>query len=483
MAFKKVSDYSGLLKLIDKIKLKKECSQKELYLELYDPTVVNHIRLIVMKAVGLGKLDSTLDLIEGLFLENKEIYNNQNLIFLGNLSYLCPNEYWRNIEFFKKYLEFYDNRASSLLLSRVGNFHKFLNFIDTNKDVHLSPTIVLHMAFNISIYCVQDEVKWLQKLLLKLDKSHQSHLVNNAILRRINGIQSINKNNERIETKEGQERCALFITGQLRNVQSMLPKIKDYYNLPALDIYISTWKNEGRTSIDRARMSRRVELKHISQIESLYSDEDLKIISDYDKALYQENNQLENLIKKTLGNSQELHINMLDDNEVVYQDMDNHQKMYFHNSYWIRKLGEEYFLNKYTIMAKTRPDLLLRNENLSFDNILCHREIGCDHPGWIYETWGFGMGDQLFFGKTRDVLPLLNITYPKSLSTRLLSEVFGAGRMYQGHITLGIELWLQGGRPVDVGIKKQGLISDYKMNKKEFMKLAEEAGVYKHHEG
>lgn len=479
MSILNINNYNDLLKFLDEVSENIADDQIiSLMDELYSPKIINHIRIMVMRAVGLESLKIVLDKFSAIIPQLKlKLPSHLDLVYLGNLSYLSPNYFWNNIPYFQQAFAQYDSRASSLFLCRDDNFKRIMTLLKENDGLVLSAIFLLNIAFKVSTTS-QSENSDLVFLLSKCcSKDRHYNLVRTAIMKRLSSL----KESKESVKNNNQKRKALFICGQIRNIQLMLPKLKEYYDISEWDIFISSWKNEGRTDIDRARLSRRVEIDALETINKKFTDEELEKISKFEAEQYLDSgNSLESLLRNTLNEARELHISLLNDHDVVYRMMDNHYKMYFHNGYWIKKLGHSYFINKYDYILKTRPDLLLSCKN-KVDLNLTLLEMGnvqCDHPSWLYEPWGFGMGDQLFGGRTENMLPLLDITYPESLSTRILSELFGSLRMYQGHINLGIELWLHGGKPVAMDIKKLGLATDKKLTAQQFLQLAEKAGLH-----
>lgn len=482
MSILNINNYNDLLKFLDEVSENIADDRiSTLIEELYSPKIINHIRIMVMRAVGLESLKTVLDKFAVIIPQLKlKLPEHLDLVYLGNLSYLSPNYFWNNIPYFQQAFSQYDSRASSLFLCRDDNFKRIVELLKENDGLVLSAIFLLNIAFKVSI-ASQSEKNDLIFLLSKCSsKDRYYNLVRTAIMKRLNSLAEYRESVKNV-TGSDQKRKALFISGQIRNIHLMLPKLKEYYDISKWDIYISSWKNEGRTVIDRARLSRRVEIDALEAINKKFTDKELDRISKFETEQYlDDNNSLENLLSNTLNEAGELHINLLNDHDVVYRMMDNHHKMYFHNAYWVKKFGHDYFLNKYDYILKTRPDLLLSCKNkVDLDITLLEKgNVQCDHPSWLYEPWGFGMGDQLFGGRTENMLPLLDITYPESLSTRILSELFGSLRMYQGHINLGIELWLQGGKPIAIDIKKLGLAADKKLTEQQFFQLAEKAGLH-----
>lgn len=353
-----------------------------------------------------------------------------------------------------------------------------------NTDIYLSPTLATQCAFRASMEQLPDELSINQLLHSRLNQIPSYRIAHAAIRNRNNGLKAgFAVETPAIETKI-KPRIALLVCGQFINPELMIAKLAQQYDLPGLDVYVSTWKTPESTPIDRAGLNRRLAPDAIEIVDRQFTDDELALIAKYEQNKWESgSNMLVEQIREGLKKAKSLQIFAADERDVVYSSMDHHQKIHFHNSYWVRKLGHQYFLSNYDILIKMRPDILMdAGAKIGSEWVQDPgRNIACDHPQWLYEPWGFGAGDQFFYGRTSVMLPLLDIQYPKSLSTRLLSETFGLARTVQGHLSIGIELWLTGGNPIPASIVKKGLASERKLSYDEFIVLAALAGVYKNH--
>ncbi|MCW9715287.1 hypothetical protein [Avibacterium sp. 21-594] len=473
ISFLNVSNYNDLLSLIDKLKVYNHIDiEKEVTLlkEFESPHFTNHIRNIVMRTVGTSKLPEIIDSIDKFITSiEPKLPKDCSEVFFSNIAFWASSYFWKNITLFADRFSTLGYSASTLFMANPNNLKKIIEYISQNRVITLSPVLCMQIAFRNTVNNFKDEKLILPMLLERMNPRSGDRIAVSALKQR---LQSINKTFEIKSTK----RKALFICGQFRDIEMTIPRLTNYFDINNLDIYISSWLKPGSTRIDPVRLNRRVESSAIDQILEKFNKEELEQIANYEDI--ERNKNIKNtklILEQGFSQAKKLKISLLDDDDVIYKLMDNHEKMHFHNLYWIRKLGKKFFLENYDIIIKTRPDILLSIPEKVSSHLyeISSQDIYCDHPEWLYETWGFGMGDQLFYGNTELMLSLLDIKYPESLSTRLLSETFHLGRLTQGHINIGIELWLRGGRPTKIPeLIKRGLASEKKLTLEEFLDLA-----------
>ena len=398
-----------------------------------------------------------------------------NHIYFGNLAYFSPSVFLSQLQYFVERLEYVGYLESCLMLQHSAVYSALRSRISENPSLRLSPTFAVLLALRASAEG-EDDPKLLSLLIDRMVRITGYVPARGALSKRLS---SRSKTFNALEAGES-KRTALFITGQFRNVDACLKQIPRHFDLSSMDVYVSSWSNPGRTAINRARLSRRLHPEVQKWARENLSDEDLERVDSYERAqLVDSTGSLTAKIVSSLGAARKVEVNLTDDRELVYGLFDNHWKMHFHNLYWPQKLGHDYFRNEYDLIIKTRPDLKLsQSDRIVPENLdMVPGAVANDHGSWLFEIWGFGMGDQLIYGQPDLMLPTLDVSHPSSLSTRLLTETFGKGILVQGHISVGIEAWLAGGDAVQAPVTKRGLLADDKLSTEEFLALARSAGV------
>ena len=141
------------------------------------------------------------------------------------------------------------------------------------------------------------------------------------------------------------------------------------------------------------------------------------------------------------GNS--IEIELVEEGGDSFKKMSNSEKYYFHN--WnVFGMIEERF-SEYDYFIKLRPDLELHTLNNQFLNELGKIRSGSilsDAESYFFRPWGFGMGDQMFAGRSKLAFSLLRPFDRWSDLERLLRA---SGRVkYSLHTTIGMSAWLGG---------------------------------------
>ena len=215
-------------------------------------------------------------------------------------------------------------------------------------------------------------------------------------------------------------------------------------DISKVDIYVSTWPTVGYPRLTDQNLYRIFDREASHWVKTNF---DMDAVNSHFKFLTSGiNNQVkieENF--KNIFPKSSLNINIDDEQSVKFSDMTNPEKMYYHNNFWVAKLGEKFFLDKYDLIIKSRPDIQLESIDFLFDkamysdNAVYTEEKG----GWIYRDWGFGCGDQLIFGATKNILPILSV-YGDELNINLSQKASTSGYKYAGHVNCGVQAWLNG---------------------------------------
>ncbi|HGY8402251.1 TPA: hypothetical protein ACNTGX_005223, partial [Escherichia coli] len=134
-------------------------------------------------------------------------------------------------------------------------------------------------------------------------------------------------------------------------------------------------------------------------------------------------------------------INIKDDGEYPYNKMSNAEKMYYHNSFWFCSLKNHNW-DKYRCIIKIRPDALLQVDNVTINDIDVDDSVYCeDSNGWIFREWGFGIGDQLFYGDPDIMKKLMCVHGLDNIYSQLTSLISSSNVYYSGHINVGLCAW------------------------------------------
>lgn len=266
------------------------------------------------------------------------------------------------------------------------------------------------------------------------------------------------------------KKVAVFITGQSRNFEESINSIKlALKNIKYdCDIYISTWKFVGGNIVDENRLLRYLQLKDVRYLNGMgLSNKDIvDLINKY----YKKNKALnvsDALFREHLNDcSKNININIKDDFEFPYNEMSNPEKMYYHNSFWIRTLGREYFLEKYTYILKIRPDINIDLDFINDFNLEENQIITEDMNGWMFREWGVGIGDQIIYGRTLAMIHILNVYKSNKIVEDLCVNIFNKSN-YEGHMNIGILAWLNGYDVLPNNVFNHKLINNPKLQIKD----------------
>lgn len=442
---------------------------------LYDivasPGVVKRLLVKMMKAHGSNGVLQFSNYLESLdeSLRSVLLDPHPSGRYAANLSFLVPKSFWEAYPHYFSYAgKSFDSHDSAIFFSQPKNALKFFHYASEGRVEleSLSPSFVLMSGLASTVYLSEPESR---KVLSKLKASFatrdiQTQLANLAITRRLN-------NRPQLQPESFGGKTAVILSGQMRGMDTALPDLISKLDLPDYDIFVSTWSREGRTSIDRARVRRVFEPDAVPIAASLSARELRSVDREFARAANTSSTQM---LDRICGLSDKIkadRVLIADEDEPVFKTMSNSAKMHYHNMAWPAKMGANYFSQNYDYVIKARPDIKLGKVERALDlrtlRELKANEVGNDHPTWLLKTWGFGVGDQLFFGRADVMEQLLNIWPPESISSRIQTALWGKKQPTQGHINLGLEMWMLGYNPKPMPLKKLGLASFDRITKEQ----------------
>lgn len=240
----------------------------------------------------------------------------------------------------------------------------------------------------------------------------------------------------------------ILITGQLRgwhkSFPTLLKKIENTKGVSSLSI--STWDQIGVPRFIPQLYHRIFEYDAISlfttnkshhlvqKVTLALQDTDLVKDGFFKKYLMQRN-------LKDSWNDIDINTYVISQKDYPFSIMSNAEKMYFHNTFVSSKCLKE---DDDCVVLKLRPDTLFKTEegfnilNMDFCNTIY------TESGYRFASWGFGMGDQIIFGLSTNLKSILNSHMRKSLSYKIVKNMYKHDSGYQGHVNCGLEAWLQG---------------------------------------
>lgn len=322
----------------------------------------------------------------------------------------------------------------------------------------LSPGLRMAIAFGATYYSFPDEESLLTSLATNtpLHPAEQDTAVVNAVNER---LRNLKRSKSPFRERHG-GRTALFVTGQLRGPMSVLSEVRSRFALPNVDIFVSTWKRPGRIKIDRARASRVFTPEATQEAIKLSESQFAALDNVVEKSGAFEHDDLQKNIADELGITDLDRINIQDEDVSVFNRMTNHEKMYFHNTYWPSTFGAGWLSSNYDYVVKVRPDLRLEMDSpLTLEDLRNTHGIATE-SSWKLEGWGFGIGDQIMYGRSDVMERLMSVWHSHCRSAFILTSGLGRPGALLGHANLGIELWLSGYEPVKMKFKHRGYLGD-----------------------
>lgn len=375
-----------------------------------------------------------------------DCYTDRRILF--NIAYIFPKIFpstkFFSADFFRN-LSFNDFTS---LLTRGDYYKSLLELIESEPTKWREEyRKLLNLSFKITFESKdnrEEELKMLSRVKNVLrDHTDPSTDINpkTIISQRLEGLQKLNfkrLNNDKI---------CLLIAGQLRGYRKSLTSIVNSFTEPSnVDVFVSTWSDVGRGSISPERLSRFYDKEAFLYINKKYSGEEAVALT---KELIQSvsdnvNGNEEIYFESAFEKFNSFKFNEFDDQKYPFNRMNNSEKMYFHNSFWIETLSPKYF-EKYDRIIKIRPDIMLK-EGVFFDKIdmLSDTVYVENYGGWIYRDWGFGIGDQIITGGASEVIQSINLHGEKRIETRFNKYLSQTPYGYSGHRNCGVAAWIHG---------------------------------------
>lgn len=447
-----------------------ELTIDDLLIQFERPDLIGVARYVDSSGLPWGSWRNVIALIDDFLLEEKWVfYKNKNHIVNVNVAYFAPSSFLRigSLELLNTL-----QSCTQLQLNFIFTQPKILQFLANLLMGDISEIVLEKMnssfflgllqAFTQGNYLKPERECWLCNRFIQIKKLPANDLCQILLKHRIASLQiSENKLPEKPSYK-----IALCITGQLRGFEVAITRFKaKFAHLGEIDAYVSTWDEVGYTRFNLQNAYRIFDKKVLDYI---IEQKDTLDLSKFDEEIYRYTAKLypiekiKELLKEKLDWCQEIHINMKNHQEYPYNKMSNSEKMYYHNSYWIETLGEEYF-RQYDIIIKIRPDYFFKDNIPISVNELSNLCILTDTDNYLMQEWGFGIGDQVWIGMPQAILPLMLCHDRQSLSYQymqfshmkefmkidlgnlhMLNPRIENGQMYQGHVNCGLQAWFAG---------------------------------------
>lgn len=425
---------------------------------LFQKDIINKIKKDSIKE-GFWSFSKVMTVLESFAMKYcmaslKKISDKSSIY---NMAYIMPSLF---IEVSNGTPEFYLNLSDAefnSILSRGQHFENILNIINSTGTWSLQPRKVLNFLFRLTSSKMLnriDEQKVLESALQYIRNIESHNYSAEPLDELIQLIDNRNNSLKRLPSKASpvktpaSNRIALFICGQLRGYKSAIQSIAASFKTPSLvDVYVSTWEDIGWGMLSIERLPRFFTTEAYEYMTSKYSYEDARQIlhSLIRTSEGHDVTQAHKIFTESFSSFNSMKFNAFDDSKYPFNRMNNSEKMYFHNSYWIETLGERHF-SSYERLIKVRPDLKLANNDVFFDSIEIddHTIYVENHGGWIFRDWGFGIGDQIIIGKTESALKVLNCHGESKLYTKALRSLNKTQYGYSGHRNCGLAAWANG---------------------------------------
>ncbi len=477
-----VNTMQNIILNIDELE-KINLNESMIYEILKIPNFINKIRYIDSSGKPWGEWDKVCDFLEkkasefGLLdLNNptlkKEIENPINYLYVFSNFFSLTQNIEITFQLFCKL----NNSQATIVLSRGGIADSLITFLRKNAKelTKLKPSLFILLLLKLnSIRSINSEEECII-IQHYIEQYPQINTVNSILLKALKQRLSSLKGNMQLQiyTAKGKQRkIAIFITGQSRfsdknlsNLRNTLSTIKSDY-----DLFVSTWSDVGGKHAESSKLSRHIPASLVQDlVASKVNLHDVAVsINEYYKK--------HEIIKITLSTFENLNdysnafINIKDDNEFPYNEMSNPEKMYYHNCFWIRTIKQENFWQSYTHILKIRPDIECDFSALSELDISENQILTEEANGWIFREWGFGIGDQIIYGKPETSLKLLD-GYNHQLAKEMCEVLFSKPQ-YHGHMNLGIIAWLEGITILRNDIFKHKLAATKKISTEQIMAM------------
>lgn len=432
---------------IEKLIADKQLSVETLLEQFQRSDLISVTRYTDSAGLPWGSWKNVAAALDTFLVKNNWKFEPDNLIFNVNVAYFAPNSFIQvppeqMLPIFKQCSQTQLNFILVKLEIVDYLFSLFIKDINYLKQIDVAFFITFLHALTQSKKLSSEEERRICQNFLTLHHLPLGSVEHNFLETRIQSLQ-------RPPTPFVQKKplkIALLICGQLRGFEYALPRFeKKFATLGDIDAYVSTWEDVGYTRFN-LQNAYRIFDKHTCDY--LIEHKDTYDFSKFDGEIAKYTSEIyspesiKQLLEKHLHWCKSLMINLKRYKEYPYNKMSNSEKMYYHNSYWIETLGHEHF-KKYDLIIKIRPDYFFRDENAISLAGLSNTAILTDTPDYLFQEWGFGLGDQLWIGMFEPMLHLLNCHNRESLSYRYMYAFYNK-EPYQGHLNCGLEAWVNG---------------------------------------
>lgn len=278
-------------------------------------------------------------------------------------------------------------------------------------------------------------------------------------------------------------RVAVCITGQFRAFNQAFDSWTEFLQPDAhYDFYVSTWKTTGYKKFSWAHIDRilsKEAANYLTQLKA--SSNQLKNFDNYCENFFDSvgATELKNeVIASQLSRYGELiALNFFSETDEKFLSMSNSEKMYFHNMCAFHSVVESG--KTYDAIVKIRPDMLIgyrrfpRFWNRLSIEFLSNLKMYAE-TGYRFEEWGFGCGDQIAIG-SQDMMRRYCTVYERREFHKSYQQYVCENHIdtFQGHVSVGVDLWMSG---IDIGVvplELRGLASDKKYTLEEIKPLIE----------
>lgn len=432
--------------------IKNNNMSKDLLLEQFQrKDLVSKARYIDSAGLPWGSWKEVSKSIDFFLLNQDWMFIEKDNIYNSNVAYFAPSSFIKlNLTCFFNVLNDFTKEQLNHTFSKeiVTDYIYDILINDCNWSLleRINDNVFLNLLFSFTQKDVfsKDIEKNLLEKFFSIRNKNISFLYRELLEARLH---SISQDSDKI-LAGNDLKIALLICGQLRGFESSLPKFESKFcHLGTIDTFVSTWEEIGST---RFNLQSAYRIFDKESCDYIYENKDLLDLERFDAAIYQYKKDafpkkiIEDTLLKNLDWTDSISISIKNDKEYPYNKMSNSEKMYYHNSFWIETLGDDVF-NKYDIIIKIRPDYLFINEEpiSNIQSLIESKSILVDASNYLFQEWGFGMGDQLWIGSPKNILPILKSHSRESLSYKYISKIY-PNKEYLGHINCGIEAWVNG---------------------------------------
>ena len=447
--------------------LEKGTLDKEFYsFILKDPYSIRNLHYKDNLGEPFGVIEKVVKLLDanapGIFSLNVDLLENTHTVI--NTSIFAFSQFSKNIDYFASRVLNLNFSASVKILSHGDNFHILYNYIYSSEVEKISQGFFFAFTFCAVEKGVKLDISYLIPKLTEVGKE------------KIAFVENIYRKKERENTKQltslnaNKLKIALFVSGQVRSdldIHKRLSEVLIGNTESQVDLFFSSWRNKGVSQITEAKSPRFFTQEAKSLVHESLGGMQYLDLSYFNSLLFEKVKNIEiSEVESSFSFCDNKFINIDDESCPPFSGMSNPEKMYYHNSSWIHKLGAEYF-EKYDLIIKIRPDIEIKSLNVSSVlERISDFEFITDYKGeWIYKIWGLGVGDQVLMATPSIMTGLLGmykLSGRDAFSKELLLDL--QQPPYSGHINLAIRALELGFKPVTNNYFSIALHDGYKFS-------------------